>query len=63
MEAVQKAIESATAVVQSGGIAERLRVTLLEATRKLLVALEKSEDVITKMAYQVCCLLLERCSS
>jgi hypothetical protein len=46
-------IDSVTAAAVSGSISERLRVTLLDAATKLVVALEKPEDVITKLAYQV----------
>jgi hypothetical protein len=53
MEVVRQAIESATAAATSSSIPEQLRVTLLEAASKLVVALSKPEDVITKMAYQV----------
>jgi hypothetical protein len=46
-------IDSVTAAAVSGSISERLRVTLLDAATKLVVALEKPEDAITKLAYQV----------
>jgi hypothetical protein len=46
-------IDSVTAAAVNGSISERLRVTLLDAATKLVAALEKPEDAITKLAYQV----------
>jgi hypothetical protein len=53
MEAARSMIDSVTAAAVSGSISERLRVTLLDAATKLVAALEKPEDAITKLAYQV----------
>ncbi len=50
---VHSAIESATAAAISGTLSEKLRVVLLEAATKLVAALQKPEDAITKLAYQV----------
>lgn len=53
METARSIIESVTASAVNGTLPEKLRVTLLEAATKLVVALQKPEDAITKLAYQV----------
>ena len=53
MEAARSMIDSVKEAAVSGSIPERLRVTLLDAATKLVAALERPEDAITKLAYQV----------
>ncbi|KAJ8117929.1 hypothetical protein OPT61_g973 [Boeremia exigua] len=52
MGTIRSAIESATAAAINGTLAEKSRVILLEAATKLVAALQKPEDAITKLAYQ-----------
>lgn len=53
MDTARSIIESVTTAAVNGVLPEKLRVTLLEAATKLVVALQKPEDAITKLAYQV----------
>jgi hypothetical protein len=53
METARSVIDSVTTVAVNGTLPENLRVTLLEAATKLVAALQKPEDAITKLAYQV----------
>jgi hypothetical protein len=53
MDAVTNAIESATKSATSGGLAETSRVALLDAATKLVNALQKPEDAITRLAWWV----------
>jgi hypothetical protein len=53
METARSIIDSATAAAVNGNISERVRVTLLDAATKLVAALQRPEDAITKLAYQV----------
>lgn len=53
MESAQLMIESVTAAATNGTLPERVRVTMLEAATKLVAVLQKPEDTITKLAYQV----------
>lgn len=53
METARSIIELATTAAINGTLSEKLRVTLLEAATKLVAALQKPEDAITKLAYQV----------
>jgi hypothetical protein len=53
MEAARSVIDSVTTAAINGNISERLRVTLLDAATKLVAALQRPEDTITKLAYQV----------
>lgn len=53
MDTVCSVINSVTAAAVSGKLSEQLRVTLLEAATKLVAALQRPEDAITKLAYQV----------
>jgi hypothetical protein len=53
MDTVQSVIESVTTAAVNGSVPEKLRVTLLEAATKLVAALQKPEDAITRLAYQV----------
>lgn len=52
MDSARTVIEAATAATIAGTLPEKMRVALLEAAAKLVAALQKPEDVITKMAYQ-----------
>ena len=53
MESARSTIDSVTAAATNGSLPEYLRVSLLGAATKLVAALEKPEDAITKLAYQV----------
>ena len=53
METARSIIDSVTAAAVNNALSEKLRVTLLEAATKLVAALQKPEDAITKLAYQV----------
>lgn len=51
METLHQGINNATLVAST--IPEALRVALLEAATKLVSALQKPEDALTKLAYWV----------
>jgi hypothetical protein len=53
MDSARSTIDLVTAAAVNGTLSEELRVALLEATNKLVAVLEKPEDAITKLAYQV----------
>jgi hypothetical protein len=57
MGTVRSVVDSVTTVAVNGTLSEELRVALLGAAIKLAAALQKPEDAITKLAYQVCLLL------
>ncbi|KAJ4371749.1 hypothetical protein N0V86_008302 [Didymella sp. IMI 355093] len=52
MDAALSVLESLTSAALGGSLSEKLRVTLLEAATRLVNALQKPEDAITKLAYQ-----------
>ncbi|KAF9697583.1 hypothetical protein EKO04_004422 [Ascochyta lentis] len=52
METVRAVMESATTAAVNGTLPEQQRVALLEAATKLVAALQKPEDAITRLAYQ-----------
>ena len=54
MDTARSIIDSVTTAAVNGTLPEKLRVILLEAATKLVAALQKPEDAITKLAYQVC---------
>jgi len=56
MEALHQAISAATLTANT--IPGATRVALLEAATKLVNALQKPEDALTKLAYWVCPLFL-----
>ena len=55
MEALHQAIDAATLAATT--IPEASRVALLEAATKLVSALQKPEDALTKLAYWVCSII------
>jgi hypothetical protein len=57
MGTVRSVVDSVTTVAVNGTLSEELRVALLGAAIKLAAALQKPEDAITKLTYQVCLLL------
>lgn len=53
METARSIIDLVTTAAVNGTLPEQLRVILLEAATKLVAALQKPDDAITKLAYQV----------
>jgi hypothetical protein len=53
MEVARTVLDLVTSAALGGTLSERLRVSLMEAANKLVAALQKLEDAITKLAYQV----------
>ncbi|KAF2998612.1 hypothetical protein E8E13_007005 [Curvularia kusanoi] len=52
MDSVDSMFDSLTAAAVNGSLSEKARVDILEAATKLITALQKPEDAITKLAYQ-----------
>jgi hypothetical protein len=52
-ESLEQTLSSALSLAQSDGLTETARVTLLEATTRLMIALQKPEDALIKLTYVV----------